>query len=140
MKSKKMMVSMLSMSMVLGAAALPAYASTATQTTQKQEEMMLKEIGEIASDSLTEVKSFSTYFDLSKGGGKYINFWVKNTGRNDIAITINDKERRVIKTGDSGHISVKAGTLTKRYTFDAVPTPNGGRISLDYRIAQRDSQ
>ncbi len=139
MKSKKMMVSMLSMSMVLGAAALPAYASTTIQTTQK-EEMMPYAIGEIDANSLTDVDGFSTYFELSKGGGKYINFWVKNTGRNSIAITINDKGERVIEPGKSGHISVKAGALTKGYVFKAEGTPNGGRISLDYRIAQRDSQ
>lgn len=118
--------------MVLGGVALSAYV-----TIQKLE-MTSQEIGMIDENSLTEVDEFSRYFELAKGGGKYINFWAKNTGRNDIAITINDKERRVIKTGDSGHISVKAGTLTKRYAFDAEPTPNGGRISLDYRIAQRD--
>lgn len=115
-------------------------ASTQEPTTQEQAEITYNEIGEIDANSLTEVDGFSTNFELSKGGGKYINFWVKNTGGNSIAMTINNKEERVIEPGKGGHISVKAGTLTKGYIFKAEGTPNGGRISLDYRIAQSDSQ
>ena len=139
MKSKKMMVSMLSMSMVLGAAALPAYASTTTQTTQKQEEIMPRDY-DVSSGSEENIVELEKPYTLDKKDGKYINFWIRNTGHNDIAITINGKAERIISPGKQGHTYIEAGFFKKEYIFKAVPTPNGGRISLDYSIAQRDSQ
>ena len=136
MKSKKMMVSMLSMSMVLGAAALPAYVST---TTQKQEEIMPRDY-DVSSGSEENIVELNRPHTLDKKRGKYINFWIRNTGHNDIAITINGKAERIISPGEQGHTYIEAGFFKKEYIFKAVPTPNGGRISLDYSIAQRDSQ
>ena len=56
----------------------------------------------------------------------------------DIAITINNKAEKVIKPGKQGHTYIEASTFAKDYVFKAVPSGAGGRISFDYRIAQRD--
>ena len=136
MKSKKMMVSMLSMSMVLGAAALPAYVST---TTQKQEEIMPRDY-DVSSGSEENIVELNRPHTLDKKRGKYINFWIKNTGDKDIAITINGEAERIISPGKQGHTYIEASFFKKEYIFKAVPSSVGGRISLDYNIAQRDSQ
>ena len=138
MKHKKMMVSVLSMGMALGAMTLSACAST-EQTAQEVSEMMQREY-DVSSDSEENIVELNKPYTLDKKRGKYINFWAKNTGRNDIAITIDGKAERILSPGEQGHTYIEAGFFAKEYIFKAVPTPNGGRISLDYSIAQRDSQ
>ena len=127
---------MLSMSMVLGAAALPAYVST---TTQKQEEIMPRDY-DVSSGSEENIVELNRPHTLDKKRGKYINFWIKNTGDKDIAITINGEAERIISPGKQGHTYIEASFFKKEYIFKAVPSSVGGRISLDYNIAQRDSQ
>lgn len=81
---------------------------------------------------------FSTSYSLKEANGENINFWIKNNGKTDVVITINGDEARTIRPGKDGHISVKAGYFSKKYTFEAVPSPSGGKINIEYRIAQRD--
>ncbi len=139
MKSKKMMVSILSMSMVLGAAALPAYASTAP-TEQGQTNDMVRS-KDISKGSYSDSQTFLQSHKLYRNNGKYVNFWINNTGDRSITITIDGAGAREIKPGKSGHISATVGRLTGYYDFMAVQTDgNGGTMSFDYRIAQRDNQ
>ena len=82
--------------------------------------------------------SFSTSYSLKKSNGENINFWIDNKGNTSVVITINGEQARTIRPGQNGHITAKAGFFSKTYTFKAVPTPSGGNIDIDYRIAQRD--
>lgn len=75
---------------------------------------------------------------LTDSNGKTVNFWIRNNGTTSVAITINGKGSRTIKPGTEGHISADVGYFTKDYTFKASPTPNGGDIDIEYKIAQRD--
>ena len=75
---------------------------------------------------------------LIDSNGKTVNFWIRNNGTTSVAITINGKGSRTIKPGTEGHISADVGYFTKDYTFKAAPTPNGGDIDIEYKIAQRD--
>lgn len=75
---------------------------------------------------------------LTDSNGKMVNFWIRNNGTTSVAITINGKDKRIIKPGTEGHISADVGYFTKDYTFKASPTPNGGDIDIEYKIAQRD--
>ena len=137
MRSKKMMVSMLSMSMVLGAAALSAYASTAP-TEQGQTNDMVR-AKDISKGSFSEDDTFRYKDTLYQNNGKYVNFWIDNTGDKSITITIDGKGAREIKPGKNGHISAKVGMLARDYEFMAKPTSDsGGTITFDYRIKQRD--
>lgn len=99
---------------------------------------------DIAHDSFVDWEQFEKTYTLDEADGKYVNFYIENTGDVSIKITINGKNGRTIEPGDSGHITaeVKNGILgnSKKYTLKAVPTPNGGRISMDWRIAQRDEK
>ncbi len=81
---------------------------------------------------------FKTTYSLTSRNGKKINFWIKNNSDVSVAISINGKNTRILKAGESGHVSVKASYFTKKYKFTASPTPNGGNINIDYKIAQRD--
>lgn len=80
---------------------------------------------------------FETSYTLNKKNGDTVNFYVENTGNVDIKITINGSGARTISAGKSGHISATVSSISKKYTFKAVPTPNGGSIKMNYRIAQR---
>lgn len=75
---------------------------------------------------------------LTDSNGKIVNFWIRNNGTTSVAMTINGKDKRIIKPGTEGHISADVGYFTKDYTFKASPTPNGGDIDIEYKIAQRD--
>lgn len=90
---------------------------------------------ESGSSSGTE---FQASYPLKKSNGAKVNFWIKNTGDVSVKITINGNQKKTLAPGKSGHISAPVGFLSKKYKFKAVPTPNGGKISIDYRIAQRD--
>lgn len=139
MKSKKMMVSMLSMSMVLGAAALPAYASTAP-TEQRQTNDMVRS-KDISKGSYSDSQTFLQSHKLYRNNGKYVNFWIDNTGDRSVTITIDGEGAKEIAAGENGHISAKVGMLAKYCDFMAVPSDgNGGTITFDYRIKQRDNQ
>lgn len=81
---------------------------------------------------------FQAAYRLKKRNGAKVNFWIKNTGDVSVKITINGDQKRTLAPGKSGHISTSVGSLSSKYKFKAVPTPNGGKISIDYRIAQSD--
>ncbi|AZH29195.1 MULTISPECIES: hypothetical protein [Paenibacillus] len=81
---------------------------------------------------------FQAAYPLKKSNGVKVNFWIKNTGNVSVMIKINGDQKRTLAPGKSGHISAPVGSLSSEYKFKAVPTPNGGDISIDYGIAQRD--
>lgn len=81
---------------------------------------------------------FQATYPLKKSNGAKVNFWIKNNGKVSVRITINGDQIRTLAPGQSGHISAPVSSLSSKYKFKAVPTPNGGRIKIDYRIAQRD--
>lgn len=75
---------------------------------------------------------------LSKNNGKTINFYIENTGNIKIKTTINGKEARIFNPGEKGHITTTVTQNNQKFVFKAVPTPNGGSISMNYKIAQRN--
>lgn len=74
---------------------------------------------------------------LYRNYGKKVNFWVNNTGTVNVRISINNDYERILKPGESGHISARVSHFPKKYTFRAEATPNGGRVSINYGIVQR---
>jgi hypothetical protein len=111
--------------LIAGTSIIPAFAES-TESSSKD------------SGSHSGTAGFSTTFKLSSANGKNVNFWIKNTGNVSVRITINGDQKRTLAPGKSGHISAPVGSLSSEYKFKAVPTPNGGDSSIDYRIAQRD--
>jgi hypothetical protein len=81
---------------------------------------------------------FQATYPLKKSNGAKVNFWIQNTGDVSVKITINGGQKRTLAPGKSGHISAPVVSLSSDYKYKAVPTPNGGKISISYRIAQRD--
>lgn len=81
---------------------------------------------------------FQATYPFKKSNGAKVNFWIKNTGDVSVKVTINGGQKTTLAPGKSGHISAPVGFLSRNYKFKAVPTPNGGKISIDFRIAQRD--
>ena len=92
---------------------------------------------EVASGKYSGTEFQATY-TLKKSNGTNVNFWVKNNGKVSVQITINGKEARTLAPGEQGHITATVGFFSSDYKFKAVPTPNGGTIDIDYKIAQRD--
>ena len=94
---------------------------------------------EHGNDTCNDVQFQRTVYASSRNG-KYLNFWIKNNGINSVTITINDSGARTIEPGGQGHIYVTVGYLSRAYSCKAVPASNGGRINIEWKIAQRDSQ
>ncbi|MFE4713991.1 hypothetical protein ACFRAM_24410 [Paenibacillus sp. NPDC056722] len=114
--------------LIAGTSIIPAFAES-TESSSKDY------AAKSGSSSGTE---FQATYRLKKSNGEKVNFWIKNTGNVSVRITINGDQKRTLAPGKSGHISAPVGSLGSEYKFKAVPTPNGGDISIDYRIAQRD--
>ncbi|MFF2017991.1 MULTISPECIES: hypothetical protein [Paenibacillus] len=114
--------------LIAGTSIIPAFAES-TESSSKDY------AAKSGSSSGTE---FQATYPLKKSNGAKVNFWIKNTGNVSVRITINGDQKRTLAPGKSGHISAPVGSLSSEYKFKAVPTPNGGDISIDYRIAQRD--
>lgn len=92
----------------------------------------------ISSGSYSGTSFGPAEYSLNKSNGQYINFWIKNTGNVNVKIKINDTVERTFKPGEEGHITAQfSRDSDEDFIFKAVPTPNGGKISIDYRIAQR---
>ncbi|GGG14732.1 hypothetical protein GCM10010912_68940 [Paenibacillus albidus] len=115
--------------LIAGTSIIPAFAES---TESSSKDYAAK------SGSHSGTAGFSTTYKLSSANGKNVNFWIKNTGNVSVRITINGDQKRTLAPGKSGHISAPVGSLSSEYKFKAVPTPNGGDSSIDYRIAQRD--
>lgn len=80
-------------------------------------------------------------YSLSNYNGKYVNFWIRNNGNVNVKITINGSVERVFEPNESGHIfAVFSSDIDEDFLLKAVPTPNGGKIDIDYSIAQRHTQ
>ena len=94
---------------------------------------------EHGSDTCNDVQFQRTIY-ASNRNGTYLTFWVKNTGTNRVTITINDANAQTIDPGEQGHSYVPVGYLFRAYSCKAVPTSNGGHISIAWRIAQGESQ
>ncbi|KOR76066.1 hypothetical protein [Paenibacillus solani] len=131
MNLKSMLKGVLSFVLVVGLIAgtsmLPAFA--------KSTESSSKDYADKGSHTGTQ---FQATYPLKKSNGAKVNFWIKNTGDVSVKITINGKQKTTLAPGKSGHISAPVGFLSSNYKFKAVPTPNGGKISINFRIAQRD--
>ncbi|ATP39999.1 hypothetical protein CSE16_08015 [Solibacillus sp. R5-41] len=81
---------------------------------------------------------FSPTYKLSSSNGKNVDFHIVNTGNVDVKISINGEFEETFAPGEGDYITAPVALLAKDYKFKAVPTPNGGKISIDYRITQRD--
>lgn len=95
---------------------------------------------ELTDGTVTDATDWEKSIKLNKENGKYVNFFIVNTGNVDITITINDSNARTFSPGESGHIYTEVtGIFAKTYTFKARPA-HSGAISFQYYIAQRDNQ
>ena len=93
----------------------------------------------IASGYLYDATQFTETYKLTYENGRFVNFYVENLGDVSVEITINGAGAKTLAPGQSGQISCAVIFLIPEYKFKAVPTPNGGNISIYYSIAQRDS-
>lgn len=93
----------------------------------------------LASGYLYDATQFTETYKLTYENGRFVNFYVENLGDVSVEITINGAGAKTLAPGQSGHISCAVIFLIPEYKFKAVPTPNGGNISIYYSIAQRDS-
>ena len=75
--------------------------------------------------------------NLKKSDGKYVNFLVKNTGKIDVRIEINDSDIIVIKPGEEGAIMKGFSSDEQDFTFRVVPTPNGKDVKIEHSIYQK---
>lgn len=85
--------------------------------------------------------SFGTVeYALNKENGEYVIFWVKNTGEVDVRISINEYSKELtLHPNEEGFVSEEFSKDEQNFTFKAVPTLNGGDISIDYRIKQSNT-
>lgn len=86
--------------------------------------------------------SFGTSeYALNKSNGKYVIFRVKNTGKVNVKISVNNYSKELtLEPDEEGCISEEFSGDEQDFTFKAVPTPNGGDISIDYKIKQSNTK
>lgn len=89
---------------------------------------------EIAGGNYSGTGYYSVW-TLNNKKGQDVNFWIQNTGKNNIKISINDKEERVLEPGKQGHISKQLGYWSKEYVFKATSEKDGRRINMEYNIS-----
>ncbi|WP_342437011.1 hypothetical protein NSS79_27985 [Paenibacillus sp. FSL L8-0436] len=137
---KGVVSSTLAVVLITGVGTLPTFA----QSTESSSENYVTESGvikpfdmDVSSGSYSGT-GFSTSYKLSSANGKNVNFWINNTGDVSVKITINGGSEATFAPGKSGHIFAPVGHFASEYKFKASATPNGGDISIDYKIAQRD--
>lgn len=99
---------------------------------------------DVASGTVTNQTEFNQCYNLDEDNGKYINFYIENTGNVAITITINGKKPHTLNPKNSGYIYLDVENdildTSKSYTFKAVPSKNGGKISMNWIITQSDDR
>lgn len=94
----------------------------------------------ISSGSYHGISFGTVEYTLNKVNGEYVIFWAKNTGKVDIRISINEYSKELtLQPNEEGFVSEEFSTDEQDFTFKAVPTPNGGDISIDYKIKQSNT-
>lgn len=125
---KGVVSSVLVVALIAGTSIIPVFAESTASSSKE----------DAAKSGSYSGTQFQATYQLKKSNGAKVNFWIKNTGNVSVKITINGGQKKTLAPGKSGHISAPVGFLSKDYKFKAVPTPNGGKISINFRIAQRD--
>lgn len=126
--SKGVVSSILVVCLMFGTSIIPVFAESSESSSKD----------DAANSGSYSGTQFQDTYRLKKKNGAKVNFWIKNTGDVSVKITINGDQKKTLAPGKSGHISAPVGFLNSKYKFKAIPTPNGGKISIDYCIAQRD--
>ncbi|AZH29196.1 MULTISPECIES: hypothetical protein [Paenibacillus] len=137
---KGVVSSTLAVGLITGVGTLPTFAQSTESSPENyvNGSRVITPFDMNVSDGSYSGTGFSTSYKLTSSNGKNVNFWVQNTGKVSVKITINGDHEKTLKKGESGHISASVGYFASEYKFKAVATPNGGDISIDYKIAQRD--
>lgn len=94
---------------------------------------------EISSGSYSGISFGTAEYALNKSNGEYVIFWAKNTGKVNVKIIINNYSKELIIEPDKeGYITEEFSKDEQNFAFKAVPTPNGGNISIEYKIRQNN--
>lgn len=73
-----------------------------------------------------------------KSDGKYVNFLVKNIGKIDVRIEINESDSILIKPGEEGAIIKSLFSDEQEFTFRVIPTPNDKDVKIEHSIYQKN--
>lgn len=130
----------LAVGLITGIGTLPTFGQSTKSSSENYaaKSGVIKPYGMDISSGSYSGTGFSTSYKLSSANGKNVNFSISNTGKVSVKITINGGSDATFKPGETGHISAPAGHFASEYKFKASATPNGGDISIDYKIDQRD--
>lgn len=113
--------------------------SKVESNTLKVESNTLEGNMEISSGSYSGISFGTAEYALNKSNGEYVIFWVKNTGKVNVKIIINNYSKELIIEPDKeGYITEEFSKDEQNFAFKAVPTPNGGNISIEYKIRQNN--
>lgn len=78
-------------------------------------------------------------YECQKVDGKYVNFYVHNTGACSVTININGSYARTIEPGSAGHVRAPISTtiLSQSMTLECV-SADGSDMDIYWKAAQRD--
>ena len=93
----------------------------------------------LSSGSYQGISFEPSEYALNKTNGKYVMFQVKNNGKTDIRISINEYKEMTLQPDKEGCVWEEFSKEQQKFTFKVVPTQNGGEISIDYKMQQSNT-
>ena len=81
--------------------------------------------------------SFEKSYRLNNANGNVFNFYVRNDGKCDVRIRINNEEAKVIEPGSGTHVSVPLTWYSKNYQCTVYPVQDGADFDIFWAVAVR---
>lgn len=91
---------------------------------------------ELFSGEHTSSLQFQDEENLEKNNGPVVNFWVKNNGKYEVHMKIDNWRRRILMPGESGYLSEQIEQLQKDASFRVTAGKFGGPVSIEAKISQ----
>lgn len=82
-------------------------------------------------------------FLLDPANGTYVSFYVENTGANNLAVSLDGQQEKILSAGErvrlSAQVTTNASGSLKPYGFKIVSGGDGGALQFRYAIKQQDA-
>ena len=96
-----------------------------------------------ASGEICDSTGLERSFLLDPANGTYVSFYVENTGANNLAVSLDGQQEKILSAGErvrlSAQVTTNASGSLKPYGFKIVSGGDGGALQFRYAITQQDA-